>query len=194
MESNVILEGIVTTSNERGELNIAPMGPSIESCMEEFLLRPFQSSQSFQNLARDGRGVLHVVDNAELLARAAIDQWDEPPALVELDSGNGTILADCCRWYAFVVDELDDSMERARLQCRVVEQGRVRDFWGFNRARHAVLEAAILATRVTLLPAGEIRQHMKHLASPVEKTAGEAERRAFAMLQQYIETALASCR
>ena len=56
MESTVILEGIVTTSNDRGELNIAPMGPSIESSMEKFLLRPFQSSQSFQNLARQTRG------------------------------------------------------------------------------------------------------------------------------------------
>ena len=31
-----------------------------------------------------------------------------------------------------------------------------REFFGFNRAKHAVLEAAILATRVELLPADEI--------------------------------------
>ena len=135
-----------------------------------------------------------MVDDVELLARAAIDQWEDRPATRELESGNGTILVDCCRWYAFVVQELDDSSERARLHCEVVEQGRVRDFWGFNRARHAVLEAAILATRVGLIPADEIQQQMQQLASPVEKTAGDTERRAFALLQQYIETSLASSR
>ena len=70
----------------------------------------------------------------------------------------------------------------------------MRDFWGFNRARHAVLEAAILATRVGLIPAEEIQQQMQQLASPVEKTAGDTERRAFALLEQYIETSLASSR
>ena len=194
MERNVILEGIVTTSDDKGQVNVAPMGPSIESSMDHFLLRPFQSSQSFQNLKLSHKGVLHVVDDVELLARAAIDQWEDRPATRELESGNGTILVDCCRWYAFVVRELDDSSERASLHCEVVEQGRVRDFWGFNRAMHAVLEAAILATRVGLLPADEIEQQMQQLASPVEKTAGDTERRAFALLQQYIEASLASAR
>ena len=65
----MILEGIVTTSDDKGQVNIAPMGPSIESSMDHFLLRPFQSSQSFQNLKLSHKGVLHVVDDVELLAR-----------------------------------------------------------------------------------------------------------------------------
>jgi hypothetical protein len=187
----VILEGIVTTVNSEGQVNIAPMGPLVESSMEAFVLRPFQTSQSFRNLQISGHGVLHVVDNVELLARAAIDCWDEPPQLEQHPSVDGQILVDCCRWYAFTVRQLDDSSERATIHCEVIEQGRKKDFWGFNRARHAVLEAAILATRVQLLPAEDIRSQMQQLASPVEKTGGDAEHRAFAMLERYIDASLA---
>ena len=63
MEKLVILEGIVTTTDSEGRVNIAPMGPSMESSMQAFQLRPFQTSQSFQNLKTAGKGVLHVVDS-----------------------------------------------------------------------------------------------------------------------------------
>ena len=68
----------------------------------------------------------------------------------------------------------------------MVDRGTLRDFFGFNRAKHAVIEAAILATRIGILPAAEIRSELERLAAPVEKTAGEQERRAFAFLQDYI--------
>jgi uncharacterized protein len=66
----------------------------------------------------------------------------------------------------------------------------VRDFFGFNRAKNAVIEAAILATRVRLLKPKQIREELAKLASPVDKTAGDQERRAFDFLKQYIESAL----
>ena len=73
----MILEGIVTTQNADGRLNIAPMGPIVEGEFEKLLLRPFQASTTYQNLKRQSGGVFHVVDDARLLARAAIDRWDE---------------------------------------------------------------------------------------------------------------------
>jgi uncharacterized protein len=66
----------------------------------------------------------------------------------------------------------------------------IRDFYGFNRAKHAVLEAAILATRVHLLAADEIRREFERLRVPVEKTAGPREREAFAFLQDYVSQAV----
>ncbi|MAR13923.1 MAG: hypothetical protein CL681_28610, partial [Blastopirellula sp.] len=73
-----------------------------------------------------------------------------------------------------------------------VEQGRGRDFFGFNRAKHAVLEAAIFATRVDFLPEREIRAEWERLQIIVDKTAGDQERRAFEFLTQFIEDALAA--
>ena len=85
----------------------------------------------------------------------------------------------------FEVESLDDS-SRADHD-RVPRRGPRRDprpFFGFNRAKHAVLEAAILATRIGILPDDEIRREMERLAIPVEKTAGQQERRAFEFLRQ----------
>ena len=67
MEKDVILEGIVTTADSQGQVNIAPMGPLVEASMEAFVLRPFQTSQSFRNLKISGHGVLHVVDKDRLV-------------------------------------------------------------------------------------------------------------------------------
>jgi uncharacterized protein len=188
----MILEGIVTTLNLRGEPNISPMGPIVEPAMARLTLRPFQTSTTYRNLKRTGQGVFHVTDDVELLARAAIGRWDSLPAVIPADSVEGVILADACRWYAFRVSQLDDSQERTTIACEVVEHGRIRDFFGFNRAKHAVLEAAILATRVEILDPREIREEFRRLKVPVEKTAGDQERRAFALLEEYLEGVLES--
>jgi hypothetical protein len=93
---------------------------------------------------------------------------------------------DACRWFAFVVTSLDDASERTTIDCRVVAQGAVRPFFGFNRAKHAVVEAAILATRIGIVADEEICRELARLASPVDKTAGPQERRAFEILREYI--------
>ena len=75
----MILEGIVTTLNEDGTPNISPMGPDVELNFERFVLKPYQTSTTYKNLNREGEGVLHVTDDVELLARAAINAFDESP-------------------------------------------------------------------------------------------------------------------
>jgi hypothetical protein len=182
----LILEGVVVTLNLDGSPNIAPMGPRVDRDITRLVLRPFRTSQTYQNLKRQPEGVLHVTDDVELIARAAIGQPDPLPPLVPLESIRVLRLADCCRWFAFRVTALDDADERTTIQCRVVERGTVRDFFGLNRAKHAVLEAAILATRIGILPADEIRSQLQRLAPLVQKTAGDQERRAFALLDDYI--------
>lgn len=186
----MILESIVTTKNDDGSAKISPMGPLIDEEFKHFTLRPFQTSRTFQNLRRHGEGVMHVTDDVELFARAAVNQLAPPPRLIPAEHVDGFVLGDACRWYAFRVTQLDDSQERAEIQCEVVATGRIRDFYGFNRAKHAVVEAAILATRVEFLPADQIRHEMERLRSPVVKTAGPSEQRAFDFLCEYIGKAL----
>ncbi|MEQ8788025.1 MAG: DUF447 family protein [Pirellulaceae bacterium] len=186
----MILEGIVTTQNEDGGVNISPMGPIVDETMTHLVLRPYRTSTTYQNLKRNGAGILHITDDVELIARAAVGRLEESPPMLELDSEHGHVLADACRWYAFRVRKLHDRNERTTIQCDVVEQGWLRDFFGFNRAKHAVLEAAILATRISLLPAEHVRAEMKRLSVMVEKTAGPQERRAFDFLSQYLEETL----
>jgi hypothetical protein len=185
----VILEGILTTVSPLGVLNIAPMGPSIDldPSMRRFELRPYRSSTTFQNLKAQGEGVFHVTDDVLLLAQTAIGEpVNPPPALRPASVVTGWILSDSCRYYEFRTSEVDDTADRARIVVETVAEGRIRDFLGFNRARHAVVEAAILATRVAFLSRAEILTELDRLAVIVSKTGGPVEDAAFRLLHEYV--------
>jgi hypothetical protein len=183
----MILEGIVTTVGPDGTVHIAPMGPAVDAAMQRFLLRPFPTAQTYRNLLFRGEGVLHVTDDVLLLAKAALGQLDPPPRLLAANQVRGFILADACRYYEFRVAGMDDSEQRVRIDAQVVHSGRLRDFFGFNRAKHAVVEAAILATRIHLLPLEEIVAEYRKLGVIVGKTGGPQEKEAFEFLRQRVE-------
>ena len=182
----MILESIVTTVNEDGTPNVSPMGPNVNEFFDRFELRPFNTSRTFGNLKRTKVGVLHVTDDVELFAQAAIGRLESLPALNAAEKINGHVIADSCRWYEFEVEFIDETGPRMSLNCRTVHAGRNRDFWGFNRAKHAVLEAAILATRLEFLPTEEIREQFFRLETMVNKTGGQQERNAFALLSEFV--------
>ena len=100
----------------------------------------------------------------------------------------GAVLEAACSWRELEVVSIDDTPPRSRIEARVVHRGTRREFLGFNRARHAVLEAAILATRTHLLPAEEIREDFARLQVIVDKTAGPREQEAMAMLTEYVRS------
>jgi hypothetical protein len=187
---DLVLEGIVSSLSADGSPNLSPMGPRTDRKVTYLILRPFQTSQTYHNLKRHGEGVFHTTDDVELIARAAIGRLDPLPPLLPAAAVRGWIIADACRWFAFRVRHLDDQSQRTTIRCEVVGRGIIRDFLGFNRAKHAVLEAAILATRIGILPAEHIQSEIERLASPVEKTAGNQERRAFALLGEFIQSKL----
>lgn len=185
----MILEGLVTTLNDDRSVHLAPMGPEFDGEFGvRFVLRPYQSSQTFENLHRTGQGVFHVTDDVELIAAAAIGRVVEMPRHRPADEIEGVILLDASRWYAFRVDAEDLLTARAVMRCRVVAEGTQREFIGFNRAKHAVLEAAILATRLAFLDRGTIESDLDRWRPLVDKTGGDAEKRAFAMLTEFIRS------
>lgn len=186
----MIVEGLVVTAGDDGTPHLAPMGPRADWLGRRLVLRPYQGSTTGENLLRSRRGVFHLTDDVELLARAAIHQFDAMPAVVPVADTLNWRLADCCAWYAFDVIEVDQTPPRLTLTAQIRGEGRVRDWRGMNRAQNAVLEAAILATRVGILPAGEIRRQLEQVAPWVPKTAGPTEQRAWQLLEHWIETRL----
>lgn len=188
----MILEGLVTTISPDGRINLAPMGPIVDESLTTLHLRPFQTSQTYRNLKQHPQGVFHITDDVLLIAQAAIGKLPALPELFPAERVRGWVIRSACRWYEFEVERFDDATERTNLYARVVHTGRLRDFLGFNRAKHAVLEAAILATRIHLLPRDELLRQFEALRSPVEKTAGPQEREAFALLERSVTERLAT--
>lgn len=178
----MIIESIVTTMSAAGEINIAPMG--VEWDDERPVLKPFLETTTFRNVRETGVAVVNITDDVRIFARAAISSPSFPT--VPAARVRGVVLEDSCSWRELEVAEIDDSPPRSRIVTRVVHHGTRREFIGFNRARSAVLEAAILATRTHLLPADEIRAEYHRLQVIVDKTAGPREHEAMRLLVAYV--------
>ena len=179
----MILEGVITTRHADGRPHLAPMGPRVDADITTLVIRPFHTSTTGQNLLRDRQGVFHLTDDVRLIARAAVGGLEAMPAFMPAVAVDGFVLADCCRWFEFRITDVDTSAERMTLTADVIHAGRGREFVGFNRARHAVVEAAVLATRFHLLPLGEVAAEFAKLRVIVDKTGGPAEDEAMALLE-----------
>ena len=179
----MIIETIVTTLNEQGEANVAPMGVTIGE--GEVLIRPYTDSATYRNLVATGAAVVNLTDNCRLFAESAVSNPQFPTVPAELVTGR--VLADACSYYECLVMRADIAAPRATFRCKIVKKGVLRDFIGFNRAKNAIIEAAILATRVRLLGVETILQEYRRLSEIVQKTGGEQELQAMAYLQNYVE-------
>jgi hypothetical protein len=180
----VIVETIVTTMNAGSAINFAPMG--VEWGDDIIVLKPFLDTTTFRNVNASGAAVVNLTDDAMLFAQGAISspQFPSIPASVV----RGVVLEAACSWRELEIVSIDATPPRSRIETRVVHRGFRREFIGFNRARHAILEAAILATRTHLLPAEQIREEYARLQVVVDKTAGPREREAMELLTEYVRS------
>jgi hypothetical protein len=177
----MIVESIVTTVADDGTVNCAPMG--VEWGDDRIVLKPFLDTATYRNVTAVRSAVVNLVDDVRIFARAAISNPVYPTVPAEVVKG--VRLADCCSWRELEVRSLDSTPPRSRIETEVVHRGFVREFIGFNRARHAVLEAAIYATRLHLLPREFITSELERLQVIVDKTASPAEQEAMALLTDH---------
>lgn len=179
----MILETLVTTLDRTGGAHCAPMGIVLDG--EQLVLRPFRTAATCANLEATGVGVVNFTDDVLLFARCALTP--HLPPLRKASQVAAPILEAACSWREFRVTASDLGAERALFRAQVVAVGRGREFLGFNRAQHAVIEATILATRLHLLDREDIRAGIDRLRPLVEKTAGAREREAFAFVRAFVE-------
>jgi len=182
----VIIESIVTTVGPDGRVNCAPMG--VEWGDEVIVLKPFLETATYRNVTATRCAVVNLTDDVRVFAQAAIST--PLYATVPATAVRGVVLADCCSWRELEVRSIDSTPPRSRIETAVVHRGFRREFVGFNRACHAVLEAAIYSTRLHLLEPDFVRSEMARLQVIVDKTAGERERQAMALLTAHIQAAI----
>jgi len=166
----MIFEGLVTTTDPAGRLHVAAMGPTLDEVerraglITRLVLRPFPTSQTAGNLLRTRAGVFQVTDDVLLLAQVVAGALPAPPAARPATAVAGFVLEDACRAWEFEIDSVDDKGLRLVLGARVVAEHAGRPFLGFHRAAHAVVEAAILVTRLHLVEPAEVRRQFAALA------------------------------
>ena len=161
------------------------MGPEVDDSFQVWVLKPFQSSTTFQNLRNTNRCVVHVVDDSMLIANAVLGMANQYPCHQIAECGY--VLSAACHWYALKVVDWNTNESRAIAQCRVVQSGVLKPFFGWNRAKHAVVEMAILASRVHLLDSAMLNAEIERYRILIEKTAGSQEKAAFQLLENFIQ-------
>jgi uncharacterized protein len=192
----VILEAIVTSVDLNGKVNLAPMGPVVaddfggQDAPDRLILKPFNSSLTYRNLVATGKAVVHVTDDVSLIARTAVGELsaNEISSLVQQwEDSQWWRLRSCHRWIAVQVESVSEDDPRVEMDCRVIHSEIEKPFFGFNRAKFAVIEAAILATRTHLLSADQIQAELDRLQPLVDKTGGQTEQTAFDFLRKTID-------
>ena len=109
-------------------------------------------------------------------------QWP----VTEADVVTAPRLKNCLAHSEVNVARFEDDEQRPKFICRVVNEVNHVPFHGFNRAQIAVIEAAILVTRLSMLPTEKIDQEIDYLKIAIDKTAGQREQEAWDWLMTTI--------
>jgi uncharacterized protein len=179
----MIVETIVSTLDESGAPNFAPMGVILN---EEFItVRPYRNTRTCRNLVASGYGVVNFSDDALAYVQCGLYHAVLPnfPA----STVAGVVYQETCSWQEMALVSRGGSDERAELQFRVLHKGRNKEFLGFCRARNAVIEATILASRLDFCDPDTMNQKLIQYGEIIEKTGGASEKQAFQLVQDFVK-------
>ncbi len=178
----MIRETIVTTCSASGAVHIAPFG--LIETPDGWVIAPFRPSVTLDNLLAVPELVANYVDDVRVFAGCLTGRRDWP--CLPADRVRPPRLAAVLAHAELRVVAVTQDAQRPRLLCRVIHRGQHAPFLGFNRAQAAVVEGAILVSRLSMLPREQVEREMAHLAIAVGKTAGPAEQEAWDWLMQAV--------
>jgi hypothetical protein len=179
----MIQELIVSTQNQAGVCHIAPMGVHVYD--DTLCILPFRPSTTLNNLLETGVAVLNYCDDVRVFAGCLTGRRDW--ALQAAEKIHGVRLQCALAHSEVEVTHIEDDDLRPKLFCRKIHEANHAPFQGFNRAQYAVLEAAILVSRLKMLPLEKIDAERAYLRIGLEKTASEKELEAWQWLMTVIE-------
>ncbi|MCJ2073578.1 DUF447 family protein [Methylobacterium sp. J-030] len=182
----LILETIVTTLSPAGELHLVPFGLIGEA--DGYVLAPFRPSPTIVNLEVNPCFTASSPRDIRVIAGAVTGRRDWPTVACAAIAGRR--LADSFGHAEFEVASVEDHETRPRFRGRMVHSAAHAPFIGYNRAQAAVLEAAILSTRLHMLEPEKVLTEMAYLAIAVGKTAGPREREAWGWIEDKVAAAL----
>ncbi len=182
-KEDMIQEVIVTTQNSEGQTHIAPMGVHING--EEFIILPFRPSTTLENILQLNTAVINYCDDVRIFAGCLTGRRDWP--LSKTTNIVGNYISSVLAHKELELIRIEEDEIRPKLIFKTIHTANHAPFKGFNRAQYAVLEAAILVSRLTILPLEKIETEIEYLRIGLDKTAGENEREAWDWLMELID-------
>jgi hypothetical protein len=179
----IIRETIVTTVSRTGRVHLAPIGIIADGA--DWIIAPFRPSVTLDNLRAVPFAVANYTDDVRIFAGCLTGREDWPVAAA--NEVPVPRLTGALAHAELAVVQVTDDEQRPRFRCRVVRTVAHAAFEGLNRAKAAVVEAAILISRLDFLPREKIEREIAYLESAVQKTAGPAEHEAWQWLMDKIK-------
>ena len=179
----MIRETIVSTMDGAGRVHLAPLGIIAEG--DGWIIAPFRPSTTLDNLRVVPFAVANFTDDVRVFAGCLTGrgQWPSTPSEEIAVPRFAGALAHA----ELAVTLTMEDEQRPRFHCRVLRVVAHAPFKGFNRAQAAVIEAAILVSRIQMLPREKVEREIGYLEIAVGKTASAAEEEAWRWLIDRIQ-------
>jgi hypothetical protein len=184
----MILETIITSQSINGDVHVTPFGIRIQDGL--VIISPYKPSTTLDNILATRHAVLNLIDDVRVFAGALTQR--SPWTLVAAEKIIGSRLADCLVHKELKLVKVEDDPIRPNLYLELVHESQHGSFQGFNRAQAAVIELAVLVSRLKRLPLDKITQEMTYLQIAIEKTAGPRELEAWGWLTEAVENHMAT--
>ena len=175
----LIRETIVSTVNVRGEPHLAPLGLIAEG--DGWILAPFHPSTTLENLRHAPYAVANLTDDVRVFAGCLTGRRDWPLTAATIVAAPR--LASALAHLELVVVEVREDALRPRFVCRVAHHASHAPFQGFNRAQAAVIEGAVLVSRLHLLPRAEVEAELARLDDRRRQNGGRGGGRGLGLAQ-----------
>ena len=178
----MIYETIVTSVDAMGVPHVAPFGISMQGSL--VVISPYKPSSTMANILVSHHAVMNLTDDVRVFAAALTGRsaWN----LVAADKVVGVRLGTCLAHKELKLVDVVDHPLRPQLFLQVEHEVQHQAFQGFNRAQAAVIELAVLVSRLTRLPMDKIEQEIGYLHIAIEKTAGPRELEAWYWLMEAV--------
>jgi len=187
-----IFETVVTTCSPAGVVHVAPMGVRYADD-GRVVLKPFRPSTTLDNILASGMAVLNVLTDVRVFAGCVTGRRTWPTVDAHLaDEPRAVRLAAALEHVVLRLESQDGDAQRPTLRLARLRGERHAAYPGFNRAQAAVIEGAVLVSRLHLLPRAKIESEMAYLQIAIDKTAGPCEHEAWDWLREAVARAAAT--
>ena len=179
----MIFETIISTVNSQGDAHVTPFGIQMQDGL--VVISPYKPSATLENILATQHAVMSLTDDVRVFAGALTRRqaWQMTPA----EKIVGYRLTETLAHKELKLVKINEDTLRPQLFLEVVHEVQHQPFLGFNRAQAAVIELAVLASRLNMLAKDKVLSEMQYLQIAVDKTAGERELQAWTWLTEKVE-------
>lgn len=179
----MIFETIIVSTDVDGAAHVTPFGVKHEGDL--IVISPFKPSKTWSNILATQSATVNLTDDVRVFAGALTKR--QPWTLLPANKVSGFRLEGCLNHVELSLVDVREDAERPQLLMQSVETQHHAAFKGFNRAQAAVIELAVLASRLRMLPQDKVKSELRYLQIAIDKTAGERELEAWGWLTDKID-------